>query len=180
LAREPTKWVAMVGGVLLVLLAVLPAQARRTGSLGTGIIHDSAVQTGVDAYRWMRSTLRSDDVVLATDDRALMVVGPAGAKVVAIEALWSNLYVDCAKRARARDDMFSALRRGDKPAFDALAEEYSVTYVLWVGVDGPWFDHLPFDGLALAFDNKQTRIYRRTATRERRQSAALEALPRRP
>ena len=63
--------------------------------------------------------------------------------------------------------MFSALRRGDEPAFEALAEEYSVSYVLWVAADGPGFDHLPFPSLALAFDNKQTRIYRRTAARGR-------------
>ena len=61
-----------------------------------------------------------------------------------MEALFGNLYVDHDRRARARDEMFSALRRGDEPAFEALAEEYSVTYVLWVAADGPGFDHLPF------------------------------------
>jgi hypothetical protein len=180
LAREPTKWVAMVGGALLVLFAVLPAQARRAGPQRTGIIHDSTVQAGLDAYRWMRSALRSDDVVLSTDDRALMTVGPAGAKVVTLEALFGNLYVDHNKRARARDEMFSALQRGDEPAFEALAEEYTVTHVLWVGADGPWFDHEPFRSLAIAFDNGKIRIYRRTALRGRLQSAAPEALPRRP
>jgi hypothetical protein len=167
LARESTKWVAMVGAAVLVILVALPARARRTGPQRTGLINDSTVQTGLDAYRWLRSTSRPDDVVLATDDRALMVVGPAGAKVVVLEALFGNLYVDHGRRALARDEMFSALRRGDEPAFEALAEEYRVTYVLWVGVDGPWFDHLPFHSLALAFDNKQTRIYRRTAARGR-------------
>jgi hypothetical protein len=163
LARESTRWAAMVGGAVLVALPALPATARPSGPRGTGILHDSTVQTGLDAYRWMRSALRPDDVVLSTDDRALMVVGPAGAKVVVLEALFGNLYVDHHRRALARDEMFAALRRGDEPAFEALAEEYSVSYVLWVGVDGPWFDHVPFRGLALAFDNKQTRIYRRTA-----------------
>ena len=163
LARESTQWVAMLGAVGLVVLATLPAAARRAGPQRTGIIHDSTVQTGLDAYRWMRSALRVDDVVLSTDERALMVVGPAGAKVVVLEALFGNLYVDHERRALARDQMFSALRRGDEPAFEALADEYSVSYVLWVGVDGPWFDHAPFDRLALAFDNRQTRIYRRTA-----------------
>jgi hypothetical protein len=128
----------------------------------------------------MRSALRSDDVVLSTDDRALMTVGPAGAKVVTLEALFGNLYVDHNKRARARDEMFSALQRGDEPAFEALAEEYTVTHVLWVGADGPWFDHEPFGSLAIAFDNGKIRIYRRTAVRGRLQSAAPEALPRRP
>ena len=161
LAREPAKWIATVGAALLVLLAVLPAQARRAGPGRTGNIPDSTVTTGLDAYRWMRSTLRSDDVVLATDDRSLMVVGPAGAKVVAIEALFGSLYVDHDKRAAARDEMFSALRRGDERSFAALADEYSVTYVLWVRADGPWFDHVPFRSLAVAFDDGKTRIYRR-------------------
>ena len=162
-SRESTKWVAMVGGAALVVLPVLPTVARHAGPRRTGIIHDSTLQTGLDAYRWMRSALRSDDVVLATDDRALMVVGPAGAKVVVLEALFGNLYVDHGPRALARDEMLSALRRGDAAAFEVLADRYSVRYVLWVRADGPWFDHAPFRGLALAFDNKQTRIYRRIA-----------------
>ena len=56
LAGEPAKWVAMVGGALVVALAALPAQARRAGPQRTGLIHDSTVQTGLDAYRWMRSS----------------------------------------------------------------------------------------------------------------------------
>lgn len=177
LPREPARWLAMVGGALLVLLATLPAQARRARSQRTGIIHDSTVQSGLDAYRWMRSALRPDDVVLATDERALMVVGPAGAKVVVLEALFGNLYVDHRKRSIARDEMFAALRRGDEAGFEALAEEYSVTHVLWVGADGPCFDPVPIRSLALAFDNGKTRIYRRTATRE---TSRRDAPPGRP
>jgi hypothetical protein len=162
-ARGKAAWAGMVGGALLVVLAALPAQARRSGPLKTGIVPDSTVQEGLAAYRWMRSALRAGDVVLATDDRALMAVGPAGAKAVAIEPLWSNLYVDHAARARARDEMLAALRRGDEPGFEALAERYSVSHVLWVGADGPWFDHLPFRGLSVAFDDGKVRIYRRAA-----------------
>jgi hypothetical protein len=162
LAREPARWLGVVGGALLVLLVTLPSQARREGSLGAGIIHDSTLQSGLDAYRWMRSALRPDDVVLSTDERALMVTGPAGAKAVALECLFANLYVDCASRARARDEMFAALRRGAESRFEALADEYSVTHVLWVRVDGPGFDPTPFHNLALAFGNGDVRIYRRT------------------
>jgi hypothetical protein len=168
LAREPTRWLGAVGGALLVVLAVLPAHARREGSLGTGIVHDSTLRAGLDAYRWMRSALRSDDVVLSTDERALMVTGPAGARAVALECVFANLYVDCTSREHAREEMFAALGRGDEPRFEALAEEYSVTYVLWVGADGPWFDPTPFHSLALAFGNGDVRIYRRTTRRDRR------------
>ena len=167
LTREPARWVVTVGGALLVLLVTLPAQARRAGPGRTGIIPDSTIKSGLDAYRWMRSALRPDDVVLATDERALMVVGPAGAKVVVLESLFGNLYVDHSRRAIARDEMFTALRRGDDATFEALADEYSVTHVLWVGADGPWFDPVPFPGLALAFDTGNTRIYRRTPARRR-------------
>jgi hypothetical protein len=171
-ARERTRWIVVVGGALAVVLAALPGQMRRAGPLGTGIIPYSTVEASLDAYRWMRSALRPDDVVLATDDRALMVVGPAGAKVVALEALFANLYVDNARRTVARDEMFAALRRGDEAAFETLADEYSVTGVLWVAADGPWFDATPFRRLALAFDNRKVRIYRRTGTRARSPSDA--------
>jgi hypothetical protein len=161
-AREPAKWVAAVGAALAVALAALPGQVRRAGPHGTGIVSRPTLEAGLDAYRWMRSTLRSDDVVLATDERGLMVVGPAGAKVVALDALFANMYVDNGKRSLARDEMFAALRRGDEAAFAALADEHAVTWVLWVRADGPWFDHLPFRRLALAFGNANVRIYRRT------------------
>ena len=164
-ARERAEWIATIGAAFVVLLAVVPDRVRRAGPLRSGIIDDSAVRTGLDAYRWMRSALRSDDVVLSTEDRALMVTGPAGAKVVALECLYSNPYVDCAERQRAREEMFSALRRGDEGAFEALADEYAVSYVLWVDADGPGFDPTPFRSLTRAFDGKQTRIYRRTAAR---------------
>lgn len=165
--RESARWAAMVGGALVIVLVALPGQMRRDGPLGTGIISRATVEEAADAYRWMRSALRPDDVVLATDDRALMVVGPAGAKVVALEALFANLYVDNARRTLARDEMFAALRRGDEAAFETLADEYSVTHVLWVTADGPGFDPAPFRRLALAFGNGKVRIYRRTANRSR-------------
>jgi hypothetical protein len=161
--REATRWAVMVGGALAVVLLALPGQLRRAGPLGTGIISRATVEESLDAYQWMRGALRPDDVVLATDDRALMVVGPAGAKTVAIEALFANLYVDNEKRTIARDEMFAALRRGDEAAFEALADEFSVTHVLWVAADGPGFDPAPFRHLALAFGNSRVRIYRRTA-----------------
>ncbi len=152
---------------MLAVYLLLPHYAKRTAGFGrTGIIDDSTLQAGLDAYRYIRTSLRPDDVVLATDDRSLMVVGLAGAKVVAIEPLFSNLYVDWAKRSRARDEMISALKQGDEPAFEALADQYKVTHVLWVAEDGPGFDPAPFRGLAVEFDYKTTRIYRRTAARK--------------
>jgi hypothetical protein len=145
----------------MVLLWALPGCIRQAGDPPrAGLVSDSFLQSGMDAYRWMRS-LRSDDVVLATDDRALITVGPTGAKTVAVDAIYGSLYVDAGPRLRARDDMFAALRRGDEPAFEALADEYAVTHVLWIMEDGPSFDHTPFRNLTVAFDNGKTRIYRR-------------------
>jgi hypothetical protein len=161
--RELRDWVATTGAAGLVLLAILPGYVKRASSQRTGIVSDSTLESGLDAYRWMRSVLHSDDVVLSTDDRALTVTGPAGAKAVVVHPVYSNPYVDCDKRLRAHDEMFSALRRGDAAAFEKLAREYSVTYVLWIEADGPGFDHRPFPNLAIAFDDNRTRIYRRMA-----------------
>ena len=158
---EPAKWAATVGAASMVLLWALPGCIRQAGDPPrTGLVSDSFLQSGMDAYRWMRS-LRSDDVVLATDDRALITVGPTGAKTVAVDAIYGSLYVDAGPRHRARDDMFAALRRGDEPAFEALADEYAVTHVLWIMEDGPCFDNTPFRNLTVEFDNGKTRIYRR-------------------
>jgi hypothetical protein len=85
-----------------------------------------------EMLRWLRGTPSPSDVVLAGDSLGLSVVGPAGRKVVAVDRLFSNPYVDWSERARDRDEMLRLLAQwtdGDEPRFSSLAVKYRVRYV---------------------------------------------------
>jgi hypothetical protein len=88
-----------------------------------------------------------------------MVVGPSGAKVVAVDAPFSNPYVDWTARASARDAMFQALAKGDEAGFRATSTQYGVTYVLWAAVDGPRLNLAALLGLEQVYENKRIRIF---------------------
>jgi hypothetical protein len=75
-----------------------------------------------------RSTERA--VILVENGPGLEIAATAGRKVVALDPLFSNPYVDLAPRAQAADAMFRSLDAGDSPAFRALARTYGVTHVV--------------------------------------------------
>ena len=85
-----------------------------------------------EMLQWLRRTPSTSDVVLAGDSLGLSVVGAAGRKVVAVDRLFSNPFVDWSERARDRDEMQGLLARwadGDEPRFLSLAAKYRVRYV---------------------------------------------------
>jgi len=99
-------------------------------------------------------------VFVAPDDLALLVVGAAGRKTVALDPYFANPYVDARPRREARDAMLQALERGQSDAFAALGSRFGVTYVIRKKSDGPPLDEAP--GLAREFANARIRIYRVT------------------
>ena len=112
------------------------------------------------AFRWIRRHAAPGDVYLASDEIALTVVAPAGARVVAVEAAFSNPYVAWAPRAAARERMLAALGSGDRAAFAAEARAFGVTHVVRSRADRGW----PADDdlarlLRPVFDNRHVQVY---------------------
>lgn len=152
-------------GLLLVaaVLAVLPAYRLRP-AFAPG--HPAGEKwttrpTREGAFRWIRRNAAPGDVFLASDEIGLTVVGPAGAKVVAVEAPFSNPYAAWQPRAEARERMVQALKRGDHVAFSVEAEAFGVTYVVRSRLDREW----PQEGelarlLTTVYDNRHVQIYR--------------------
>lgn len=84
------------------------------------------------AYHWILEHCAPTDVFLANPGSsiALKTAAPAARKVVAVNTIFSNPYVDLTLRCSATDAMFNALHAHDEAAFRAVAAKYHVTYVL--------------------------------------------------
>jgi len=119
----------------------------------------------VEAYEWLRQHTGRDDVVLASNDVALTVVGTAGVKTVAVHSAFSNPYVSWKPRVFAQEAMFEALERGDFASFRSRAARYNVSYVLRVKTDGEWLPDQELPELERVFTNQQIRIHRVQAGR---------------
>ena len=138
-------WVELSGrrtipALLIVGLAVIVAASRYPAY----VIRPDFVEERQSAQRmfadpalrqmlqWLRRTPSTSDVVLAGDSLGLSVVGAAGRKVVAVDRLFSNPFVDWSERAHDLDEMQRLLARwadGDEPRFLSLAAKYRVRYV---------------------------------------------------
>ena len=81
-------------------------------------------------YEWLRRETSPADVVLAPLNTGQYVVGAAGRKVVAVDKLFSNPYVDWGERARDRDEMDRLFTRGEWTPFLNLAARHRVRYVV--------------------------------------------------
>jgi hypothetical protein len=119
---------------------------------------DDTRATREEAREWIRSHTRPEDVFLAADDLALLVVGSAGRKTVALDPYFSNPYVDWKRRREGRDTMVALLEEGRYLPFATLAREFGVTFVIRKKSDGVPLDGVP--GLGREFGNARITIYR--------------------
>ena len=82
---------------------------------------------------YLEQTRRHEQIVTKLlEELGLEEEEPAGRKVVAVDRLFSNPYVDWSERARDRDEMLRLLAQwtdGDEPRFSSLAVKYRVRYV---------------------------------------------------
>lgn len=80
-------------------------------------------------YNALLYNLNPDEVVLADNRVGMQSVIAAGRKIVAIDPVYSNPYVDYNSRAFDRDAMFVALQQHQNTLFLELASKYDVGYV---------------------------------------------------
>ena len=88
----------------------------------------------VNVWEWIRRNTKSSAVFLCTDDKCLYTITAAGRKVVAMNRYFSNPFVDWVERDHDRNQMFDALKRRNRQAFDVLASKYEVSYIIWSDV----------------------------------------------
>ena len=113
-----------------------------------------------EAFTWLRGTVGPDDTILANDTLGLTLVGPLGARAVAVDPRFSNPYVPWAARASAREDMMRSLRENDVAGFRRLGAVYGVDYVVHAAVDGGALDETLLTCLRRVHGNARITIYR--------------------
>jgi hypothetical protein len=87
-------------------------------------------------YQWIVTSTNRFDVFIAPHNLGLSVIATAGRKVVALDSLFSNPFVNWEQRAHDQDEMIQSLERGAWTGFSTLAGHYRVRYI---ATDAPLF-----------------------------------------
>jgi hypothetical protein len=80
--------------------------------------------------RWIRESANPGTVFLASYRMSLYVVAPSGGKVVAVDPVFANPYVNLAARERDQYRMEERIHENDRNGFCAVAPRYQVQYVI--------------------------------------------------
>jgi hypothetical protein len=141
-ARLPRRvsWMtpAVVSRVLLVALMVVsvrPALPHRRAredfdeSHQRALAHQSRAGDG-NTREWIRAQTMPGDVFLASGQVALYVVAPAGGKVVSLDRVFANPYVDATARDRDQFTMEDRIHENDRAGYCMVASRYRVKYVI--------------------------------------------------
>jgi hypothetical protein len=94
-----------------------------------GAALESAKARTVELYRWILNNTEPDAVFLADGEASFYAVASAGRKVVAMQDLFSNPYIDVAQRAREAAVMFEHMRSVRWSEFSRIAGRYQLKYV---------------------------------------------------
>jgi uncharacterized membrane protein (UPF0136 family) len=136
-AERLSRSSARLRPVLLMVVAVLFVAVFYPRYLQRPAFREAAAAARVIGARpdrqitaWIASSTPRDAVFLASNDDGLLIVAPAGRHVVAVDAPFSNPYVDYHERRAARDAMLAAIDARDWARFRTLAARYGVTHVL--------------------------------------------------
>jgi hypothetical protein len=159
-APERLRAAASLAAVAAVIAIALPSYRERDAFLASrrDAERDDSRANRQEARDWIRAHSAPDDVFLAADDLALMVVGPAGRKTLALDAYFSNPYVDWRPRHDEREALVEALRERRVAAFLEGTRARGIGFVIHKRSDrwGPE----GFPALAREFANARIGIYR--------------------
>jgi hypothetical protein len=80
-------------------------------------------------YSWIVTSTNRSDVFIAPHNLGLSVIGTAGRKVVALDPVFSNPFVNWDQRSLDQEEMLRSLNGGDWTAFSTVAARYHVRYI---------------------------------------------------
>jgi hypothetical protein len=123
---------AVISIVLLWTFIYYPFYKNRTDfiQLRADTIAKEKDKDKLDIYQYIIQYIPENDVILCDRDVSLYPVMPTARKMVSTAFTLSNPYIDFNKREAARLDLLSWLRKGDAEAFEKLADQYQVNYIL--------------------------------------------------
>ncbi len=155
---------------LLVLAIVGHFPGYRAGKEFVQFRNDS-LRIGADADRidfhyWLHDNTLPTDVFLAPHGWALWTLAATDRKCICLEDQYSNLYVDYGQRAADMEKLYASLRDRDATAFDTLADQYRIGYVLVASKSAPESCRAPAEAFAperfaLVYNRGIFQVYRR-------------------
>jgi hypothetical protein len=121
--------------VATVVIGIRPALASRTAREDFDESYQRAVRyqarRGDTTTRaWIRANTEPGSVFLVSSELSLYVVAPAGGKVVSLDAVFANPYVDVVSRDRDQFTMQDRIHENDRAGYCAAASRYDVRYVI--------------------------------------------------
>lgn len=162
--HQPTgEIVALMAIIGLIFVATYPAYLQRDDFVATRAIAQRNLNPDQQQiFAWLRQHTQPTDVFLTSNQLGLFLVGPAGRKVVTVDRFFSNPYVNWQPRQRDAELMVDYLLQGNRPGFQALVEQYHVTYLLTPAAsDQPHWARLAATGLLCpAFSSGPLTVYR--------------------
>lgn len=122
----------LISLILLPFIYVVKVYARNGNWLNYRMLalHQTANSDFIKAYHWILKHTHHEDVFLCANVYGIRIVGAAGRKVVAIQAQFSNPYVDFQTRQKDRSMMLKSLKSGQNHAFTPLSQKYAVKYLI--------------------------------------------------
>lgn len=156
---------ALALAVLLGLVAVYPSYASRSAfAVGREArsrrLRDDRETERTRLVAWMRQNTTPRDVFAASDLTGLLTIAPAGRKVLVLEAAFCNQYVDLRPRQRARGQLLRLLQARDRPAYESLAQQWSVSYLLLWSRDSLDGAEAAATGLEAAYRSRDYAVFR--------------------
>lgn len=140
-----------IPALLVIVLAVSSFGAYRRGpAFGEDLVAARQAtfrQFDSNLTARLRTETPPNAIVLASPENSLIEVAPAGRRVVAVPAEFSNPYVPIDPRARDQARLLDSLLARDRPTFVALARLRGVTHVVLGPAELAAFDEGagPFD-----------------------------------
>ena len=112
----------------VIVLSVRPALASRRAREDFDESHERAVryqnlQPDQRVREWIRGLTKPGAVFLASYRLSLYVVAPAGGKVVALDPVFANPYVNLARRERDQYTMEDRIHENDRAGYCAVASQ---------------------------------------------------------
>ena len=137
---DRSSWMTPVVAARVVLIAIVatsvgPALPKRRAREDFDESRQRALQyqsrqSDEVVRKWIRESATPGAVFLASYRMSLYVVAPSGGKVVALDPVFANPYVNLAGRERDQYRMEERIHENDRNGFCAVAPRYQVQYVI--------------------------------------------------
>lgn len=135
LGADAKTWVAMAIAFTALAAWIAPYIPAYLGRSEFGEEHDAALELSrrtdeLQVLDWIAAHTAKDEVILAKPEIGMKICAVTGRKVVALDSIWSNPYVDGESRGKVLGTMLGAIHRSNEKDFRYWASKYRVRFIV--------------------------------------------------